>query len=188
MRIISGIFKGKKILQPKDQKTRPLKDLTKESIFNIIEHSKKFKVELKNSIILDLFSGTGSFGIECLSRNAKKVIFVENYTKILPILKRNLSDLKTINNFKIIESDIYKENFILDENSKFDIIFLDPPYKDKNLNIIFKNILNEKILNKNGLIILHRHKKEKDVFPSNLKIIEEKNYGISKIIFLSNQN
>ena len=79
MRIISGIFKGKKILQPKDQKTRPLKDLTKESIFNIIEHSKKFKVELKNSIILDLFSGTGSFGIECLSRNAKKVIFVENY-------------------------------------------------------------------------------------------------------------
>ena len=75
MRIISGIFKGKKILQPKDQKTRPLKDLTKESIFNIIEHSKKFKVELKNSIILDLFSGTGSFGIECLSRNAKKSYF-----------------------------------------------------------------------------------------------------------------
>ena len=104
MRIISGIFKGKKILQPKDQKTRPLKDLTKESIFNIIEHSKKFKVELKNSIILDLFSGTGSFGIECLSRNAKKVIFVENYSGILPILKRNLSDLKTIDNFKIIES------------------------------------------------------------------------------------
>ena len=83
MRIISGIFKGKKILQPKDQKTRPLKDLTKESIFNIIEHSKKFKVELKNSIILDLFSGTGSFGIECLSRNAKKVIFVENLSSIL---------------------------------------------------------------------------------------------------------
>ena len=101
MRIISGIFKGKKILQPKDQKTRPLKDLTKESIFNIIEHSKKFKVELKNSIILDLFSGTGSFGIECLSRNAKKVIFVENYCGILPILKRNLSDLKSIDNFKI---------------------------------------------------------------------------------------
>jgi len=185
MRIISGIFKGKKILQPKDQQTRPLKDLTKESIFNIIEHSKKFKVELKNSIILDLFCGTGSFGIECLSRNAKKVIFVENYSGILSILKRNLFDLKTIDNFKIIEKDIYKQNFILGENNKFDIIFLDPPYRDKNLSIIFKKILNEKILNKNGLIILHRHKKEKDVFPSNFKIVEEKNYGISKIIFLS---
>ena len=185
MRIISGIFKGKKILQPKDQKTRPLKDLTKESIFNIIEHSKKFKVELKNSIILDLFSGTGSFGIECLSRNAKKVIFVENYSGILPILKRNLSDLKTIDNFKIVESDIYKENFILDENIKFDIIFLDPPYKDKQIYSLFENIKNFKILSKNGIIIIHRHKKEKDIFPDGFSVVEEKIYGISKIIILS---
>jgi 16S rRNA (guanine966-N2)-methyltransferase len=66
MRIISGIFKGKKILDPKDIKTRPLKDLTKESIFNIINHSKKFNINLKESVILDLFSGVGSFGIECL--------------------------------------------------------------------------------------------------------------------------
>ena len=183
MRIISGIFKGKKILQPKDQKTRPLKDLTKESIFNIIEHSKKFKVELKNSIILDLFSGTGSFGIECLSRNAKKVIFVENYSGILPILKRNLSDLKTIDNFKIVESDIYKENFILDENIKFDIIFLDPPYKEKKINIILNNLSKFKTLKPDGIIIIHRHKKEEDNFPEAFKIIEEKKYGISKIIF-----
>ena len=183
MRIISGIFKGKKILQPKDQKTRPLKDLTKESIFNIIEHSKKFKVELKNSIILDLFSGTGSFGIECLSRNAKKVIFVENYSGILPILKRNLSDLKTIDNFKILESDIYKENFILDENIKFDIIFLDPPYKEKEINTILNNLSKFKTLKPDGIIIIHRHKKEEDNFPDKFKIIEEKKYGISKIIF-----
>ena len=71
MRIISGSFKGKKILKPKDVKTRPLKDLTKESIFNIMIHSKKLKINLENSIILDLFSGIGSFGIECLSRNVK---------------------------------------------------------------------------------------------------------------------
>ena len=86
MRIISGIFKGKKILDPKDIKTRPLKDLTKESIFNIINHSKKFNINLKESVILDLFSGVGSFGIECLSREAQKVIFVENYNGVLPIL------------------------------------------------------------------------------------------------------
>ena len=64
MRIISGNFRGKKILYPKDLKTRPLKDLTKESIFNIIYHSNKFKLDLKNSNVLDLFSGIGSFGIE----------------------------------------------------------------------------------------------------------------------------
>ena len=82
MRIISGKFKGKKIIQPKDIQTRPLKDLTKESIFNIIKHSKKFSINLKESEILDLFSGTGSFGIECLSREAKFVTFVENYLGI----------------------------------------------------------------------------------------------------------
>ena len=78
MRIISGKFKGKKIQQPKDDNTRPLKDLTKESIFNIIEHSKKINFGLTGSLVLDLFSGVGSFGIECLSRGAKKIIFIEN--------------------------------------------------------------------------------------------------------------
>ena len=93
MRIISGIFKGKKIDQPLDFKTRPLKDLTKESIFNIIKHSNKFSIDIGCSEILDLFSGTGSFGIECLSRGAKHVTFVENYNTILPILKKNLANL-----------------------------------------------------------------------------------------------
>ena len=66
MRIISGLFKGKKIIEPLDKNTRPLKDLTKESIFNIIKHSNKFQVDFEKSDILDLFSGVGSFGIECL--------------------------------------------------------------------------------------------------------------------------
>ena len=77
MRIISGIYKGKTILEPKDTETRPLKDLTKESIFNIINHSNKFNINLTNSNVLDLFSGVGSFGIECLSRGAVEVIFFE---------------------------------------------------------------------------------------------------------------
>ena len=78
MRIISGQYKGKKILEPLDQNTRPLKDLTKESIFNIIKHSNKLDFNLNNSNILDLFSGVGSFGLEALSRNANFVTFVEN--------------------------------------------------------------------------------------------------------------
>ena len=95
MRIISGTFRGKKILEPKDIKTRPLKDLTKESIFNILNHSNKFKINLENSDILDLFSGVGSFGIECLSRGVKSVIFIENYNGVLPVLKKKSSKLKS---------------------------------------------------------------------------------------------
>ena len=100
MRIISGVYKGKKINQPKDKETRPLKDLTKESIFNLISHSNKFDLDLKKSIVLDIFSGVGSFGIECLSRGAKFVFFFENYNGVLPLLKKNLISL---NSKKIIK-------------------------------------------------------------------------------------
>ena len=185
MRIISGFFKGKKILEPKDNNTRPLKDLTKESIFNILNHSNKFEINIKNSNILDLFSGVGSFGIECLSRGAKNVIFTENYKGVLPILKKNLENLKSKKNYEIIEHDINNMDIFSDFNKKFNIIFLDPPFKDKNLINLLINICSSRILDKNGIIIIHRHKYEKDTFPTHFKIIEEKKYGISKIIFLS---
>ena len=185
MRIISGSFKGKKLIEPKDIKTRPLKDLTKESIFNIIHHSNKFKVNLKNANVLDLFSGVGSFGIECLSRGAKKVTFVENYKGVLPILKKNLLNLESISNYKIIEDNIYDERIIFKLNEKFNIIFLDPPYKDQNFIKILNKINEFEIVDNNGIIILHRHKNENETFPINLKIVEEKKYGISKILFLS---
>ena len=88
MRIISGIAKGKKIAIPMDKKTRPLKDRVRESIFNIIEHSNLFKLKFNQSTVLDLFSGVGSFGLEAISRGAKKVVFIENYNGVLPILKK----------------------------------------------------------------------------------------------------
>ena len=94
MRIIGGIYKGIKIFESFDKNTRPLKDLVKESILNILEHSKDSRIELKNSLILDLFSGTGSFGLECISRGAAKVYFVENYIQSLEILNKNIKKLK----------------------------------------------------------------------------------------------
>ena len=184
MRIISGNFKGKKILQPKDNLTRPLKDLTKESIFNIINHSKKINLDFKNLTVLDLFSGVGSFGIECLSRGAKHVVFYENYDGVLPILKKNLKSLKGLSNFEIVENDIYSQNAFLNLGNKFNIIFLDPPYKDKNLETLLSKIKNLNIIDKDGIIILHRHKNDKILLPDNFKIIEERGYGISKILFL----
>ena len=78
MRIIGGKYKSKKIFPPSDKTTRPLRDMVKESIFNLIENSNKFKINMIGSKILDLFSGSGSFGLECISRGAKEVTFVEN--------------------------------------------------------------------------------------------------------------
>ena len=185
MRIISGNFKGKKIFQPKDIRTRPLKDLTKESIFNVIQHSNKLNIKIDEALVLDLFSGVGSFGIECISRGVKKVFFVENYKGVLPILKKNINDMKTVDNFKILEKDIYKDNFFEKLNNKFDLIFLDPPFKDKNLDDVLIRIKRAKILNNKGIIIIHKHKKDIWKLPSDIKIVEAKQYGISKILFVS---
>ena len=183
MRVIGGKFKGKKILEPQDKQTRPLKDLTKESVFNIINHSKKFSININKANVLDLFSGVGSFGIECLSQGASHVTFIERYERVLPILKKNLNNLKSEINYEIIETDILNKFEFKSLKLRYDIIFLDPPYKEKTLENILNTIIEIKILKENGIIIIHRHKKEIDEFPKNFKLIDEKKYGISKIIF-----
>ncbi len=185
MRIISGKFKGKKILRPNDQKTRPLRDLVKESIFNLIHHSKKVNLEIDHANVLDLFSGCGSFGLECISRNAKKVTFVENYREILIILKKNIQNLNVLKNCEIIDEDCFdfiksKQNSV---KNKYDLIFLDPPYKEKKVNFLLDNIKENELLNKDGLIIIHRHKKDDLTLSKKYMILDERNYGISKIIF-----
>ena len=171
MRIISGNLKGKKILSPKNELTRPLKDLTKESIFNLIKHSKLLDCKLENANVLDLFAGVGSFGLECLSRGAQSVTFFENYKEALIILK------------KLNQKNIFLKNTFKYLNKKYDIIFMDPPYKEKKVPNILNKIIKLNLLKENGVIIIHRHKKDKGLFPKEFKIIISKIYGISKIIF-----
>ena len=91
MRIISGFLKGKKLDFLKSTTTRPLRDFVKESTFNIIDHSNLIDVSLKNANILDLYSGIGSFGIECISRGARKTTFVENDSNALTVLEKNIN-------------------------------------------------------------------------------------------------
>ena len=105
MRVISGTLKGKLINFIKNSNTRPLKDSVKESIFNILDHSNLLKTEIKNSNILDLYSGIGSFGIECISRLAKKVTFVERDIGSAKILKENLIKLSILNKSKVYNNN-----------------------------------------------------------------------------------
>ena len=185
MRIIGGTYKGIKIFESIDKNTRPLKDLVKESILNILEHSKDSKINLNNSSILDLFSGTGSFGLECISRGASKVYFVENYKQSLKILYKNIKKLKCEKKTTVFNKDVFNffENQAI-KNEKLDLIFLDPPYKEKNIEIILENIVKLKLLKKSGLIVLHRHKKSKDNINNKFNIKRSVKYGISKIIFI----
>ena len=183
MRVIGGSLKGKKLLIPLDKSTRPLRDMVRESIFNILYHSSKVSKNINNSKVLDLFSGTGSFGIECLSRGAKEVTFFENYSNSIKVLKNNIFNLKLESKTKVYESNAYdlKESNL--KNEIFDVIFLDPPFKDKEINILIEQIKMLKIANINTLIIIHRNKKSVDNISKLLNILDEKNYGLSKILF-----
>ena len=183
MRVIGGDLKGKKLLIPLDKSTRPLKDMVRESIFNILNHSSKVSKNINNSKVLDLFSGTGSFGIECLSRGAKEVIFFENYSNSLKILKKNIFNSKLEDKTKVYERNAYDLKETNLKNEIFDIIFLDPPFKDKEINILIDQIKMLKIANINTLIIIHRNKKSVDNISKFLNVLDEKNYGLSKILF-----
>ena len=184
MRIISGKFKCKKLLLPQDKNTRPLKDLVKESIFNLLEHSAQIKKKIEDTSVLDLFSGSGSFGLECISRGSQDVYFFENHSLAIKVLKKNVLSLNTMNNFKIFEKDcfdyFYSKNIL---NKRFDIIFIDPPYKESKINKLIENIIEKQILNKKGVIIIHRHKKDKVVITEKINIFDTRSYGVSKVYF-----
>lgn len=182
MRIIGGFFKGKKINYTKSFNTRPLKDSVKENIFNILDHSNLINVRIGNSNILDLYSGVGSFGIECLSRGANKVTFIEKDMKAFNILKENLIKLSIINKSKIINSKI-EDDILLNLNEKFNLFFLDPPFAEKNFIKNIELIKDNKLFEKNNLIIIHREKKTIDNFKNLINVINVKKYGRSKIIF-----
>ena len=183
MRIIGGSLKGKKLLIPLDKSTRPLRDMVRESIFNILDHSSKVSKNINNSKVLDLFSGTGSFGIECLSRGAKEVIFFENYSNSIKILKNNIFNLKLENKTKVYESNAYNLKEANLKNEIFDIIFLDPPFKDKEISKLINQIKMLKMADINTLIIIHRNKNSLDNISKFLDVLDEKNYGLSKILF-----
>ena len=185
MRIIGGTLKGKKIFEAFDKNTRPLKDLVKESILNILEYSKDTKINLNNSLVLDLFAGTGSFGLECISRGAAKVYFIENYTQSLEILHKNIKKLKCEKRTKVYNENAFNFSNIEEiKKEKLDLIFLDPPYKEENIKVILENISKLKLLKESGLVVLHRHKKSEDEIGEKFIIKRSAKYGISKIIFL----
>ncbi len=183
MRIIRGELKGKKIIFPNDKKTRPLRDMVKESIFNLLEHSNKIKLNISGADILDLFSGSGSFGLECISRGANKVLFIENYNETLKILEKNISNFQVLSKCKILKMDCFEYfNSKLSDDKKYEIIFLDPPFKETKINFLIDSIKQKKMLKKYGIIILHRHKNDNEQITKELNILDIRNYGISRIM------
>jgi len=136
---------------------------------------------IENANILDLYSGIGSFGLECISRGAKKVTFVEHDKDAANILNKNLIKLNVINKASIINNKVDK--ILKKKTEKFDIFFFDPPFADKEFERALNLIKTAKIYNIKHVVIIHREKKAQDNLDAFIDIIISKQYGRSKIIF-----
>ena len=183
MRIISGKHRNKKLFFSKNLKTRPLKDNVRENIFNILMHSKSFEVKIQKSYILDLYAGAGSFGLECLSREASKVYFVEKDKDAIINLKKNIKNLKFENRSMIFEDDVFKYAKNIKSKKEFNIVFLDPPYKDEKYIDIIQILKNKNVFNENHIVIAHREKNSDLKINRYLNIIEKRIYGRSEVFF-----
>lgn len=175
MKVIAGIYKGRNIDTIKDSTTRPMMGIAREGIFNTLQFS------FENANVLDLFAGSGSMGIEALSRGAKYVTFIDNSPDCIRQINKNLEEYK--NDYSVIKLDV--SNYINEVASKFDIIFYDPPfeYSTEVINVEINEIRNN--LNKNAFIIIHRHLNSSSiVLPNDVELYKEKNYGQSKILIL----
>ena len=183
MRIVGGFLKGKKIDFLKSITTRPLRDFVKENIFNIISHSNLIKIKLENANVLDVYSGVGSFGIECISRGAAKATFVETDNKALIILKKNLNNLRIKEQTEVYEEKTTSFFNRINNTNKFEIIFFDPPFSENFFIEELKIIKNSNIYKKKHIVVIHREAKYKDKLTEIINIIMIKEYGRSKVIF-----
>ena len=170
MRVISGKYKGKKLIGFDKEGPRPTKDRVKESVFAMIQN------KLRDSIFLDLFAGSGSIGIEALSNGASKCYFVDNGKQIIKLLNENLNNID--NAVVINNSFLYALNYFKDNNITFDIIFLDPPYHLNLLNDALKYIEKYNLLKNDGLIICEY---EEEVPLDIYDVIAIKKYGKTNI-------
>lgn len=180
MRVISGIVKGHKLKAPKGNKVRPTEDRIKESLFNILGNISE------DSLVLDAFGGSGSIGIEFLSRGAKKTFFVDNYYDSISTIKENLRHTKLVDNSEVFQSDIFKALKRFGKGKiEFDYIYLDPPFKQDGLvDKVLQNIDRENILNEKGILIIEHEKelKLKDYIYSFEKF-DHRRYGSKSIDF-----
>ena len=179
MRVISGFKKGYKLKCPKGKDTRPTEDRIKESLFNILGYIHG------ESIVLDLFAGSGSIGIEFLSRGAKKAYFVDRSYLSIKTIKDNLAHTGLEGKSRVIKNDAIRSIKILgNENIKFNYVFVDPPY-GKNLIIdVLENLWDQTILVEDGTIIVEHEKGlelENNIF--DFKKIDSRNYGSKFLSF-----
>jgi len=180
MRVLSGKYKGKELVGSKDNSIRPTTNKIKEYIFNILQDF------CQDKLVADIFSGSGSLGIESLSRGSKHVTFVDASFNSIKVLKKNISQINlNSDKFDIVGIDAIK--FSKENKQKFELILMDPPFHYPPLNELLNSIFKNRILSKNGILVVEHEISNPVNSDTNLfEIIKQKKIGRSLISFIIN--
>ena len=179
MRIIAGSARGRKILSPVGMGTRPTLDRIKEAMFNIIQS------RVRSAIVVDMFSGTGSLGLEAASRGATKCYLIDMGDTTFEMLQNNVNNLKFNDKCQCLKGDTYKymEQFA-NEGIVFDLIFIDPPYAKDMIPPAIEIISKNNLLSKEGLIVCKIDSSE-EIYQGNciIHLSDSRKYGNTTVLF-----
>ena len=180
MRIISGKARGTKLFTLEGENTRPTLDRVKESLFNIIQN------KIPDCIFLDLFAGSGSIGLEAISRGAQKAILCDKEKKAIEIIRKNIEKTHCEEQVELYQMS-FEKLLEMKLQEKVDIIYIDPPYKTEFALKALKMILDKELLKKEAIIIIETDEEEriiKEINKLSIEIIDQRKYGRANLIFL----
>ena len=180
MRVISGLARGTKLKTIESDTTRPTLDRVKESLFNILQD------KIKGAVVLDLFAGSGALGIEALSRGAQKAYFCDKNFEAVKVIKENLSKTRFLDKSIVYNSDYV--NAIKKIKEEISIVFLDPPYKLDLAVSAVNELIKQKLITKDTLIIIETDEINRDIKEvqkiENVEVIDTRKYGRANLIFI----
>ena len=169
MRIISGERRGHKLHEFCGDNIRPTTDRVKESVFNLIQNY------IQDSVVLDLFCGSGALSLEALSRGAERAVCVDIDKNSVGVIKRNVSELGYDRKCTVLNRDF--NDYINNTSESFDIIFLDPPYNKGFIEPVLKSIAEKKLLKSDGIIVLESDGCDFHEETAGLSILKQRKYG-----------
>ncbi len=181
MRIVGGLHKGRRLVAPKGNDTRPSTDRLREALFNILEHRDG---GLEGKRVLDLFAGSGALGLEALSRGAVFALFVDSGAGARGAVRQNIETLGLTGQTRLFRRDA-KDLGPLPANvgAPFDVIFMDPPYADTDVERAAHSVINGHWASKGAILIIERGSQTVPVVSSQLILFDQRRYGDSHLFF-----
>lgn len=172
MRVIAGKFKGRRLKSVPGSNTRPTSDKIKEAVFHMMGPY------FQGGHCLDLFAGSGSLGIEAYSRGMTSVTFIDRSSQAIKCIRRNLTELNLLNDVEVYRNDAFRAmNILRKKGETFDLIIIDPPYDDINVNDVLLKITDYKLLSPHGMIYVEHRVNTTIKISNNTTVFKEKEFN-----------